>query len=221
MAKGANIDLSGLTTATGPVTVALSWIDPSGEGEADVSVLLVDANGKVGSDADFVFYNQLATADESVRLLGKAPTATGSEDRILVDLDALRPEVQRVVIAASRYAGATFGALDDLRLAVSEGNGEVLLTFDINDADTETAFISGSCTAGRRLEIPSGWARATRPGSRAWPPTSALTSTTLRKRKEPPRPPRSRPPHPIRNSQAPPGPRHHKPARWGNALQER
>ncbi|WP_433469994.1 TerD family protein [Spirillospora sp. CA-128828] len=143
MTKGANIDLSGLTTATGPFTVALSWIDPSGEGEADVSVLLVDADGKVGSDADFIFYNQLATADESVRLLGKTPTATGSEDRILVDLGALRPEVQRVVIAASRYAGATFGALDDLRLTVSDSAGEVLLTFDITDADTETAFIFG------------------------------------------------------------------------------
>lgn len=143
MTKGANIDLSGLTTATGPLTVALSWIDPSGEGEADVSVLLVDADGKVGSDADFVFYNQLATADESVRLLGKAPTATGSEDRILIDLGAVRPEVQRVVIAASRYAGATFGGLDDLRLTASDSAGEVLLAFDITDADTETAFIFG------------------------------------------------------------------------------
>ncbi|WP_207945654.1 TerD family protein [Actinomadura sp. 7K534] len=109
MSKGANIDLSGLIAATGPLTVALSWIDPSGEGEADVSVLLVDADGKVGSDADFVFYNQPATADESVRLLGKAPTATGSEDRILVDLTALRPGVERPVVAASRYRGATFG----------------------------------------------------------------------------------------------------------------
>ncbi|WP_210748584.1 TerD family protein [Actinomadura latina] len=161
MIKGANIDLSGLTTATGPFTVALSWIDPSGEGEADVSVLLVDAEGKVGSDADFVFYNQPATADESVRLLGKAPTATGSEDRILVDLGAVRPEVQRVVIAASRYAGATFGGLDDLRLTTSDSAGEVLLTFDIADADTETAFIFGELSLGSRgrPEPASSWRR--------------------------------------------------------------
>src|SRR5690242_14594856 len=102
MTKGANVDLAGLTTATGPLIVALSWIDPSGEGEADVSVLLVNTDGRVGGDDDFVFYNQPATADESVRLLGKTPTATGSEDRILVDLEGLRPEVERVVVAASR-----------------------------------------------------------------------------------------------------------------------
>lgn len=143
MSKGANIDLSGLTTATGPFTVALSWTDPSGEGEADVSVLLVNTDGKVGGDEDFVFYNQPATADDSVRLVGKTPTATGSEDRILVDLTALRPGVQRMVIAASRYGGATFGALDDLRLAVSDSYGETLLVFDIDDAATETAFIFG------------------------------------------------------------------------------
>ncbi|RSN62048.1 stress response protein TerZ [Actinomadura sp. WAC 06369] len=143
MSKGANIDLPGPSTATGPVTVALSWIDPSGAGEADVSVLLVGESGKVGGDADFVFYNQPATADESVRLLGKTPTATGSEDRILVDLGALRPDVHRVVVAASRYAGATFGALDDLRLTVSGGAGDALLAFDIGDADRETAFIFG------------------------------------------------------------------------------
>jgi stress response protein SCP2 len=85
MSKGANIDLSTLTTATGPLTTALSWIDPSGEGEADVSVLLVGADGKVGGDGDFVFYDQPASADDSVRLLGKTPTAAGSEDRILAD----------------------------------------------------------------------------------------------------------------------------------------
>ncbi|WP_242619213.1 TerD family protein [Actinomadura fibrosa] len=143
MSKGANIDLSGTGAMSGPLTVALSWTDPSGAGEADVSVLLVGADGMVGGDADFVFYNQPVTADESVRLLGKTPTATGSEDQILVDLSTLRSDVQRVVVAASRYAGATFGALDDLRLAVFDGGGEPLLAFDIKDADTETAFIFG------------------------------------------------------------------------------
>ncbi|MGI5328407.1 TerD family protein [Actinomadura nitritigenes] len=143
MSKGANIGLSSLTTATGSLTAALSWIDPSGEGEADVSVLLTNIDGKVGSDADFVFYNQPTTADESVRLLDKSPTATGSEDRILVDLGALRPDVQRVVIAASRYAGATFGALDELCLTISDSTGAELLAFPIKEADRETAFIFG------------------------------------------------------------------------------
>jgi stress response protein SCP2 len=143
ISKGANIDLSSLTEASGPITVALSWIDPSGAGEADVSVLLLNADGKVRSDDDFIFYNQPTTADQSVQLLGKSPTGSGSEDRILVDLDALPLEVQRMIIAASRDAAATFGDLNDLRLTISDSAGEVLLTFDINDATVETAFIFG------------------------------------------------------------------------------
>ncbi|MDL4773170.1 TerD family protein [Actinomadura xylanilytica] len=143
MIKGANVDLAGLTDASGPVVVSLGYTDPSGTGEADVSVLLLNASGKVRSDADLVFYNQPATVDESVRLLGKTPTGSGTEDRILMDLGTLASDVHRVVVAASRHGGATFGALNDLRLALSDSAGEALLAFDITDASVETAFIFG------------------------------------------------------------------------------
>ncbi|WP_033323386.1 TerD family protein [Actinomadura atramentaria] len=142
MTKGANVELSALSDAPGPLTVALGWTDPSGAGEADVSVLLLGADDRVRGDGDFVFYNQPATADESVRLLGTTPTAAGSEDRILVDLAALPAAVRRVVVAASRH-DATFGDLNDLRLAVTDAAGGALLAFDIGDASTETAFVFG------------------------------------------------------------------------------
>jgi stress response protein SCP2 len=50
----------------------------------------------------------------------KSPTGSGSEDQILLDLYALPAEIETVGIAASRYAGATFGQLDDLRLTLSD-----------------------------------------------------------------------------------------------------
>ncbi|WP_240810367.1 TerD family protein [Actinomadura sp. WMMA1423] len=143
MSKGANVDLANLSEASGPITVVLGWTDPSGAGEADVSVLLLGSDGRVRGDGDFVFYNQPATPDQSVQLLGKSPTGSGSEDRILVDLRALPPEVERVLVAASRDAPATFGDLNDLRLSLSDSAGEVLLAFDIDDATVETAFIFG------------------------------------------------------------------------------
>jgi stress response protein SCP2 len=143
MRKGANVGLATLTEATGPVTVALRWSDPSGNGDADVAALLVGPSGKVRDDRDFVFYNQPSTQDGSVQLLGKSPTAGGSEDRILVDLDALPQDVERVVITASRYAGPTFGDLDDLGLTLLDSSGAALLGFDISDAGSETAFVFG------------------------------------------------------------------------------
>ncbi|MCZ4118211.1 TerD family protein [Streptomyces sp. H39-S7] len=143
MTKGANVSLATLSDDTGSVIVSLGWSSAAGDGDADVSVLLLDAGGKARSDADFFFYNQPAAADGSVQLLGKTPTANGSEDRISLDLTAMPADVQQVIIAASRYGDARFGTLDDLQLTLADGSGESLLVFPIADAGVESAFIFG------------------------------------------------------------------------------
>ncbi|MEU6341448.1 TerD family protein [Streptomyces sp. NPDC046977] len=141
MAKGANVGLAALSENTGSVVVSLAWSSATGDGDADVSVLLLDGNGKVRTDEDFFFYNNPAAADGSVQLLDKTPAAAGNEDRIGLDLTAIAPGVERVVVAASRYGGASFGELDDLRVTLSDQAGEPVLAFTIDDAGAETAFI--------------------------------------------------------------------------------
>ncbi|WP_030545861.1 TerD family protein [Streptomyces albus] len=143
MVKGANVGLAALSEDTGAVVLSLSWCSTDGDGDADVSVLLLDANGKVRGDADFLFYNNPVAADGSVQLLGKTPTANGSEDRISLDLATMAPEVERVVLAASRYGGARFGDLDDLRMTLADRTGETVLGFSIDDATVESAFLFG------------------------------------------------------------------------------
>jgi len=143
MVKGANIGLAGLSEDTGSVVVSLSWSSAEGDGDADVSVLLLNSDGKVRSDADFFFYNNPAAGDGSVQLLGKTPTENGSEDRISIDLTAIPVDVERIVVSASRYAGARFGALDDLRVALADRTGEPLLGYSIGTAGAETAFLFG------------------------------------------------------------------------------
>lgn len=143
MAKGSNVGLASLSDAADSVIVSLCWSSAAGDGDADVSVLLLDGNGKVRSDADFFFYNHPAAADGSVQLLGKNPTGSGSEDRISLDLTAVPQDVERVVVAASRDSGSPFGELDDLLVTVSDRVGETLLWFSIADASVETAFIFG------------------------------------------------------------------------------
>ncbi|WNI16777.1 TerD family protein [Actinacidiphila sp. ITFR-21] len=143
MTKGMNVALAALSEDAGSVVAGLGWSSASGDGDADVSVLLLDADGKVGSDDDFYFYNHLAAADGSVQLLGKTPTANGSEDRISLDLTAAPERVRRIVLAASRYGGAGFGDLDDLRLTLADRTGEVLLGFSVDDAEAVRAVIFG------------------------------------------------------------------------------
>ncbi|WP_436991588.1 TerD family protein [Streptomyces sp. enrichment culture] len=143
MVRGANVGLSALGEDIGSVVLSLGWSSPTGEGDADVSVLLLDADGKVRGDGDFYFYNHPVAADGSVQLLGKTPGADGSEDRISFDLDAVPADVERVVVAASRYGDARFGDLDDVRLTLADGSGETLLRFAVDDAGDVSALIFG------------------------------------------------------------------------------
>ncbi|MEU7014219.1 TerD family protein [Streptomyces sp. 2RAF24] len=143
MSKGANVALAALSEDTGAVIVGLSWSSAAGDGDADVSVLLLDGASKVRSDSDFYFYNHPAAEDGSVQLLGKVPTEDGSEDRISLDLTAVPEDVTSIVVAASQYGDARFGDLDNLRMTVSDRSGEALLGFSIVDATVETAFIFG------------------------------------------------------------------------------
>ncbi|MEU1038123.1 TerD family protein [Streptomyces sp. NPDC005551] len=143
MVKGANIGLASLGDDIRSVMVSLSWSSPTGEGDADVSVLLLGGNGKVRGDADFYFYNNPAAADGSVQLLGKAPTADGNEDRITFDLTAIPPDVEQIVVAASRYQGAGFGDLHDVRLTLADGSGGDLLRYSVEDAGRVSALLFG------------------------------------------------------------------------------
>ncbi|NEA83257.1 TerD family protein [Actinospica acidiphila] len=143
MIKGANVALADLSDSVGSVIVSLGWVSPTGEGDADVSVLLLDANGKVRSDGDFYFYNHPVAADGSVQLLGKTPTADGSEDRISFDLTAVPSGIDRIVVAASRYGEARFGELEDVRITLADAAGASLLRFAVHDADSVTAVIFG------------------------------------------------------------------------------
>lgn len=143
MVKGANVGLAALSDDVGSVMMSLGWSSPTGEGDADVSVLLLDGNGKVRSDADFCFYNNPIAGNGSVQLLGKTPTADGNEDRISFDLDAVPAEVERIVVAASRYGGSRFGDLNDLHLTLADSAGDSLVQFSIEDAGAVSAFIFG------------------------------------------------------------------------------
>ncbi|MEW2528184.1 TerD family protein [Streptomyces sp. NPDC047071] len=143
LTKGANVGLAALSENVGSVMVSLEWTSSTGEGDADVSVLLLDANGKVRSDADFYFYNNPVAADGSVQLLGKSPSGSGNKDRIGFDLTAVPDEIDRIVVAASRYDGAHFGELGDLRLTLSDASGEDLVRFGIDEAGAVSAFIFG------------------------------------------------------------------------------
>ncbi|MGW3666956.1 VWA domain-containing protein [Streptomyces sp. NPDC005141] len=137
MSKGAN-----LPVAAQEVRVVLGWSGGPGAPDADASALLLRADGRVRDDGDFVFYNQPRHASGAVRHLGKRREGGGTTDTVGVDLRALEPEIQRVVLGASADGG-TFGGLTGLRLTLLDAaTGQELALFEM-EATTETAFIGG------------------------------------------------------------------------------
>ncbi|GJF28622.1 hypothetical protein KNE206_13220 [Kitasatospora sp. NE20-6] len=142
MAKGANIPL----TATA-VRAVLRWSATPGAPDVDVSALLVGADGRVRSDADFVFYNQPRHPSGTVRHLPKQQAAGGEvSDAVEIDLVRLPPDVHRVVLAGSSEGGA-FPSVPRLRVLVLDaaaGEGaDPVAEFPVTDSDDVTALVAG------------------------------------------------------------------------------
>ncbi|MFC8532296.1 TerD family protein [Nocardia sp. NPDC057227] len=117
--KGGNVPLGG-----GQVRITVA---PNG---IDVSVLCVGADGKVGGDADFVFYNQPESPDGAVRLAGGA---------ISVDLSRVAARVERLVVAASVDTGTVAG----VPLAVQVSDGGAAHDLVVGGLSTETTVVLG------------------------------------------------------------------------------
>ncbi|MER6566005.1 CAP domain-containing protein [Streptomyces sp. NPDC001093] len=88
-------------------------------GPFDVSALVTGADGKAGSDADFVFYNQPRAA--GVRLRG---------DTLAVEPALLRGGATRVtVVVSAAEPGTPLGRLPGPRLEVTDGSGRTVARF--------------------------------------------------------------------------------------------
>ncbi|GAA0453239.1 TerD family protein [Streptomyces sp. NPDC046215] len=138
MLKGTNVRIPASV-----VRIELGWRAGPGIPDVDASALLLQATGKVRSDADFVFYNQAVHGSGAVRHEGKRPAGDTVSDTLTVDLAAVEPAVETVVLAASADGGA-FGQVPGLHIRVLDAaGGAELARFDATDATVETAFVLG------------------------------------------------------------------------------
>ncbi|MGK5630095.1 TerD family protein, partial [Streptomyces sp. URMC 123] len=138
MRKGTNVPVP-----VSAVRVELGWRRGPGVPDADASALLLQGSGKVRSDADFVFYNQPAHASGAVRHESKRTSGDAVTDTLAIDLAAVEPAVETVVLAASADGG-TFGQVPGLHIRlVDASSGAELARFDSEDATVESAFVLG------------------------------------------------------------------------------
>lgn len=145
MLKGSNVPLD--ATA---VRAVLRWTPGRGVPDVDASALLLDLDGRVRSDEDFVFYNQPRHPSGKVWRLGKKRVneglAEGLTDTIQSDLVGVDNGVGRILLVASAD-GVTFDRVSALRILLYDavlGDAEPVAYFDIKpQTGEETALVCG------------------------------------------------------------------------------
>ncbi|MEA1962459.1 MAG: TerD family protein [Bacillota bacterium] len=153
--KGQKVDLTktnpGLTTAM----VGLGWDTNKYDGgnafDLDASVFLLGENGKVTSDGDFIFYNNLQGGNGSVAHLGDNLTGEGEGDdeQVKINLGAVPASIHKITFAVTIHdaeaRGQNFGQVSNAFIRVfNESNSEELIRYDLGeDFSIETAVVVG------------------------------------------------------------------------------
>ena len=152
--KGGNISLSKEAPGLSRILIGLGWDVRTTDGkefDLDASAFLLGPTGKVHSDADFIFYNQLKSSDGSVEHTGDNRTGAGDGDdeAIKVELTKVPAEIDKIAVAVTIHdaaaRGQNFGMVSGAFIRVVNQDNNVEITrFDLSeDASTETAMIFG------------------------------------------------------------------------------
>ena len=152
--KGGNVNLSKEAPSLKKLVVGLGWDPRATDGAAfdlDGSAFLLKADGKARSDADFIFYNNLKSADGSVVHAGDNTSGSGEGDdeKLTIDLALVPAEIDRITVGVTIHDAEVrkqnFGMVGKAYIRCLNGDGEKeIARYDLSeDSSTETAMIFG------------------------------------------------------------------------------
>lgn len=153
--KGQKVDLTKTNPGLKEVLIGLGWdtnkYDGGKDFDLDSSVFMLGANGKVASDADFIFYGNLKHASGSVEHLGDNLTGVGEGDdeQIKIDLSKVPADVAKIDFTVTIYEAEerkqNFGQVENAFIHVmNAATGEELIRYDLGeDFSIETAVVIG------------------------------------------------------------------------------
>lgn len=152
--KGGNVNLNKEAPGLKKLLVGLGWDPRATDGkefDLDGSVFLLNATGKARSDADFIFYNNLKSADGSVAHSGdnRSGQGDGDDETVTIDLDKVPADVDKISVCVTIHDAAArnqnFGMVSKafIRCINGDDNKEIA-RFDLSeDSSVETAMIFG------------------------------------------------------------------------------
>ncbi|KDQ04731.1 hypothetical protein EN35_27735 [Rhodococcus qingshengii] len=139
LTKGSNTPVG-----TMQIRVSLAWHGNPVEANVDTSALLLGANERVQSDADFVFYNQSVHPTGAVSYeCRQVENGNAGRDSIRIDLPRAESYTEKIVIVGSVDHGQ-FSSLHGLHATVVDlDTGRTVINFPIDGLTTETALLVG------------------------------------------------------------------------------
>ena len=151
--KGQKVDLTKTNPGLKEILVGLGWdvnrYDGGKEFDLDSAAFLLAGNGKVTSDADFVFYNNMKHSSGSVEHLGDNRTGAGEGDdeQMKVDLSKVPANIEKidftVTIHEAEERKQSFGQVENAFIrVVNAATNEELIRYDLSeDFSVETAVV--------------------------------------------------------------------------------
>lgn len=155
LSKGQKVDLTKGNPGLCKLLIGLGWdtnkYDGGADFDLDSAAFLLAANGKVASDADFVFYGNLQHASGSVLHQGDNLTGfgDGDDEQIKIDLSKVPASVEKIDFTVTIYDAEerrqNFGQVENAFIRIlDESNDAELIRFDLGeDFSVETAVVVG------------------------------------------------------------------------------
>ena len=153
--KGQKVELTKGNPNLKKVLIGLGWDTNKYDGgfdfDLDAAAFLLGPNGKVTSDADFVFYNNLKHPSGSVEHMGDNLTGEGEGDdeEIKIDLSKVPESIDKIDFTVTIYEAVerkqSFGQVENAYIRVVDDlTGKELIRYDLGeDFSVETAVVVG------------------------------------------------------------------------------
>ncbi len=155
LSKGQKVSLTKGNPGLSKIVVGLGWDTNKYDGgfdfDLDAAAFLLGANGKVTSDADFIFYGNLKHGSGAVEHMGDNLTGDGDGDdeQIKVNLSAIPANIEKIGFTVTIYDAETrkqnFGQVSNAYIRVfDEASNTELIRYDLGeDFSIETAVVVG------------------------------------------------------------------------------
>ncbi|QMV41452.1 TerD family protein [Cohnella cholangitidis] len=150
--KGQKADITRSNPSLSRVIVGMGWNSTSGV-DLDFSVFVLQANGKVRSDQDLIFYSNPSGAAGAIEIVGESNRKTygnqPDKEQVSIKLGSIPKEIEKVSFTLTIYEGdvrkQNFSQVNDAYIRViDEATGNELLRYELGkNFPIETAIVVG------------------------------------------------------------------------------